>query len=254
MNSEPEKPPEINPAFKASFGSVISNPIPDDEYLTLASNKKLKLILICIIIDFLVIVLMLLQEYEFLISIDNMRLIQFILRCVLCLICFSSLILFFCLHKIISAKIAKWSYLILGIVYYGIILVFRIINLVEICLSDEDKTLSIVFFILFLGTIAPRIIVFFLSKKYIEKLEKLLQIKMLDEQEKFVERIATRIEKGYRRWSNPSISYDEEDNVLEDNKNKYLFDKKENIINNGSTDDNESEKIDLTISSNININ
>ena len=49
---------------------------------------------------------------------------------------------------------------------------------------------------------------------------------MLDEQEKFVERIATRIEKGYRRWSNPSISYDEEDNVLEDNKNKYLFDKK----------------------------
>ena len=77
---------------------------------------------------------------------------------------------------------------------------------------------------------------------------------MLDEQEKFVERIATRIEKGYRRWSNPSISYDEEDNVLEDNKNKYLFDKKENIINNGSTDDNESEKIDLTISSNININ
>ena len=144
--------------------------------------------------------------------------------------------------------------MILGIVYYGVILVFRIINLVEICLNDEDKTLSIVFFILFLGTIAPRIIVFFLSKKYIEKLEKLLQIKMLDEQEKFVERIATRIEKGYRRWSNPSISYDEEDNVLEDNKNKYLFDKKENIINNGSTDDNESEKIDLTISSNININ
>ena len=42
--------------------------------------------------------------------------------------------------------------------------------------------------------------------------------------------------------------------MLEDNKNKYLFDKKENIINNGSTDDNESEKIDLTISSNININ
>ena len=256
MSSEQEKPPEINPAFKASFGSTISNPIPDDEYLTLASNKKLKLILICIIIDFLVTVLMLLQEYEFLISINNMRLIQFILRCVLCLICFSSLILFFCLHKIISAKIAKWSYLILGIAYYGVILVFRIINLIDICFNDEDnKTLSIVFFILFLGTIAPRIIAFFLSKKYIEKLEKLLQIKMLDEQEKFVERIATRIEKGYRRWSNPNISYDEEeDNMLEDNKNKNLFDKKENIINNSSTDDNESEKIDLTISSNININ
>ena len=106
MNSEPEKPPEINPAFKASFGSVISNPIPDDEYLTLVSNKKLKLILICIIIDFLVIVLMLLQEYEFLISIDNMRLIQFILRCVLCLICFSSLILFFCFLSLYSTVLS----------------------------------------------------------------------------------------------------------------------------------------------------
>ena len=87
MNSEPEKPPEINPAFKASFGSVISNPIPDDEYLTLVSNKKLKLILICIIIDFLVTLLMLLQEYEFLISIDNMRLIQFIFSSTIFIIC-----------------------------------------------------------------------------------------------------------------------------------------------------------------------
>ena len=255
MSSEQEKSPEINPALKKSFGSAISNPIPDDEYLTIAGDKKLKLILICIIIDFTVTLLMLLQEHEFLNDINNNKLLQFIFRIILCLLCFTSLIILFCLHKILAAKIARWAYLILGSAYYGLIMCLRIINLVEVCMeTDKDKTIYIIFFILYLGTIAPRLIVFFISRKYIEKLQKLMQIKMLDEQEKFVERIATRIEKGYRRWSNPNVSYEEEENVIEENKNKFLFDKKENNINDNSTDENDSEKIDFIINSNANIN
>ena len=258
MSSEHEKSSEINPAFKASFGSTISNPIPDDEYVIKAGDKKLKLILMCIIIDFGVTLLMLFQEHKFLDSIENNKLLQFIFRCILCLLCFGSLILLYCLHKILAAKIARWAYLILGIAYYVGILLLRIINLIDICLDPEEtkktKIIFIVFLVIYLGTITPRILVFFLSRKYIEKLQKLQQIKMLDEQEKFVERIATRIEKGYRRWSNPNISYEEEDNVLDDNKNKFLFDKKENNINDYSTDENDSEKNDFIISTNGNIN
>ena len=31
MTSTKDKPPEVNPMLKMSIGSVISNPIPDDE-------------------------------------------------------------------------------------------------------------------------------------------------------------------------------------------------------------------------------
>ena len=50
-----------------------------------------------------------------------------------------------------------------------------------------------------------------------------------------MERIATRIEQGYQRWSCPNITI--EDETLDEEKTKYLFEKKENNINDDTTDD-----------------
>ena len=235
---EKEKTSGINPAFKVSVGSNISNPIPDDEYLQKEGNRSLKLLIIFIIIDFVVTLIMLLQDYEFLIDVNNTQILEYIMRTILCCICFSSLIVLFCLHKLIATHIARWAYLILGIVYYCLIFSLRILKIVYIIKETEKSLLlPIIFLILFTGTIAPRIIVFFKSRKYLKKLESLYQIKRLEEQEQFVERIATRIEKGYRRWSNPNVSYSDEE-TLDDDKTKYLFEKKVNNINDNSTDDN----------------
>ena len=235
---EKEKSSGINPAFKISVGSNISNPIPDDEYLQKEGNRNLKLLIILIIIDFIVTLIMLLQDYEFLMDVSNTQILEYISRTILCCICFSSLIILLCLHKLIATHIARWAYLILGIIYYCLLFSLRILKLIfTIRETEKSLLLPIIFLILFTGTIAPRIIVFFKSRKYLKKLENLYQIRRLEEQEQFVERIATRIEKGYRRWSNPNVSYSDEE-TLDDDKTKYLFEKRENNINDNSTDDN----------------
>ena len=130
-----------------------------------------------------------------------------------------------------------------------------IINIIKKVSEDENLTLSIIFIILFAGTIAPRIYVFIISKKYIKKLDKLLQILQLEEQEKFVEKIATRIEKGYKRWSNPNMSYNEEEEVIGEGNKKFLFDKNENNDNEQlfAEDDDNTEKIEEIMSSNDDI-
>ena len=94
---EKEKLPEINPAFKISVGSNISNPIPDDEYMNKEGSKSLKFILICIIIDFFITSIMLLQDYEFLLEQTENEILEFVSRIVLSFVCFSSLIIFFLL-------------------------------------------------------------------------------------------------------------------------------------------------------------
>lgn len=241
--------PKVNPEFKKSVGSAISNPIPDDEYLTTEGNKKLKSIIIYISIDFIVTLIMLLENYDFLYDVENNSIYLYIARTILCIICFSSLIALFCLHKLLATKIARWAYFILGIAYYALIIILRVIDIIKIALNNQSKslTLSIIFLVLQLGTIIPRILVFFISKKYLKKLMNLDQIRKLEEQEKFVESIATRIEKGYKRWSHPNMSYSEEEEIIDEDKTKHLFEKKEININDNdnSTEDNIDNNDDL---------
>ena len=248
MNEEKEgkeKLPEINPAFKASVGSNISNPIPDDEYLNKEGNKNLKFMLLYIIIDFFMTLIMLFQDYEFFIEQTNTKILECISRTILCLICFSSIIILFCLHKLIAAHIARWAYLILGFAYYCLVFTLRILNLIYIVNETEKSTIiPIIFIALTTFTIIPRILVFFISRKYLKKLERLYEIKRLEEQEQFVEKIAQRIEKGYQRWSNPNANISEDEETLDEDSTKFLFEKKENNINDNSNDEDDLNKIE----------
>ena len=63
MTSAREKPPEVNPMLKMSIGSIISNPVSDEEFLTSEGQKSLYLTTIFIIIDFLITFFIILQEY-----------------------------------------------------------------------------------------------------------------------------------------------------------------------------------------------
>ena len=243
MNKEEKEEEEIkitkiDPDFKLSMGSSISNPIPDDEYLNIEGNKKLKILIIFIIIDFILTLFMILEYYDFLIKQEKKIIIEFIIRVLLCIICFTSLIVLFCLHKYKVTFIVRWAYFILGLIYFCVILFLRILKLIDVLNnSSKNPILTIIFLVIFLGTIVPRILIFIKSRKYLKNLKSLFELKKLEEQEKFIESIANRMESGYDSWSNIKNSNNKEEmiNKVEKEKEKYLFSKKDD--NNNINDD-----------------
>ena len=246
MDSIHRKSPEVNQMLNMSVASIISNPIPDDELLIREGDKKLNIILICIVIDLILTLLIILQEYDFLKELVNTDILLFFIKSIICILLLGLVIFLYCLHKFYIAIFARFSYLIVGIIYYISKFVFKLVNLIS---KEEEGTQSegqedeepeneiniidIIFLILHLFSIIPRILAFYFCREYIEKLRKLRQIRIEEEHDNFVEKIASRIENGYTRWSNPKASFSKDTGKPI----KQYFDKKEDHIN----DSNESE-------------
>ena len=246
MDSTNQKSPEVNPMLNMSVASIISNPIPDDELLIREGDKKLNIILICIVVDLILTLLIILQEYDFLKELVNTDILLFFIKSIICILLLGLVIFLYCLHKFYIAIFARFSYLIVGIIYYISKFVFKLVNLIskeeEGTQSEgqedeepenEIKIIDIIFLTLHLFSIIPRILAFYFCRGYIEKLRKLRQIRIEEEHDNFVEKIASRIENGYTRWSNPKASFSKDTGKPI----KQYFDKKEDHIN----DSNESE-------------
>ena len=246
MDSTNQKSPEVNPMLNMSVASIISNPIPDDELLIREGDKKLNIILICIVVDLILTLLIILQEYDFLKELVNTDILLFFIKSIICILLLGLVIFLYCLHKFYIAIFARFSYLIVGIIYYISKFVFKLVNLIskeeEGTQSEgqedeepenEIKIIDIIFLTLHLFSIIPRILAFYFCREYIEKLRKLRQIRIEEEHDNFVEKIASRIENGYTRWSNPKASFSKDTGKPI----KQYFDKKEDHIN----DSNESE-------------
>jgi hypothetical protein len=246
MDSINRKSPEVNQMLNMSVASIISNPIPDDELLTIEGDKKLNIILICIVVDLILTLLIILQEYDFLKELIKTDILLFFIKSIICILLLGLVIFLYCLHKFYIAIIARFSYLIVGIIYYISKFILKLLDLFK---EDEEGTQSegqeaeeleyeiniidIIFLTLHLLTIIPRILAFYFCRGYIEKLRKLRQIRIEEEHDNFVEKIASRIENGYTRWSNPKASFSKDTGKPI----KQYFDKKEDHIN----DSNESE-------------
>jgi len=251
MTSDEQKIPESNPKLKISIGSVISNPLPDDELLTIEGDKKLNMVLICIVVDIFMILFVILQEYDFLIDGRRNDILIFFIKTIICILLLGFIIFLFCLHRLYSAQIARFGYLFFGSIYFIFKFIQKIINLAnEIDQTNEESEereeeteedininkIDIIFLFVNLFTIIPRILAFFYSRGYVEKLKKIRKIKNEMEHENFVEKIAARIEKGYTRWSNPNASM-----IMDfEPKKKHLFDKKENDDDNDNDEENEN--------------
>jgi hypothetical protein len=246
MDSINRKSPEVNQMLNMSVASIISNPIPDDELLIREGDKKLNIILICIVVDLILTLLIILQEYDFLKELVNTDILLFFIKSIICILLLGLVIFLYCLHKFYIAIFARFSYLIVGIIYYISKFVFKLVNLIskeeEGTQSEgqedeepenEIKIIDIIFLTLHLFSIIPRILAFYFCRGYIEKLRKLRQIRIEEEHDNFVEKIASRIENGYTRWSNPKASFSKDTGKPI----KQYFDKKEDHIN----DSNESE-------------
>ena len=247
MSYTREKPPVSNPLLKLSIGSAISNPISDDIFLELEGKKNLHLTIIFIIIDILLTLLIILQSYNFFMDDFKGNILTFILHSFCVIAILSSIIIIYYLHKYIIALITRFGYIIIGGLYFLVILVIKIVNIIMKLLSDDTteeniELLDIIFLFVHFLTVIPRIFAFFLIKKYIIKLKKIRDIHMVTEHDNFVEKIADRIEKGYIRWSNPNASYIMDNEKDNNNNVKKYFDKKEededlNINNEEENDD-----------------
>ena len=246
MDSINRKSPEVNQMLNMSVASIISNPIPDDELLIREGDKKLNIILICIVIDLILTLLIILQEYDFLKELVNTDILLFFIKSIICILLLGLVIFLYCLHKFYIAIFARFSYLIVGIIYYISKFVFKLVKLIskeeegtqsegqeDEEQENEIKIIDIIFLTLHLFSIIPRILAFYFCREYIEKLRKLRQIRIEEEHDNFVEKIASRIENGYTRWSNPKASFSKDTGKPI----KQYFDKKEDHIN----DSNESE-------------
>lgn len=255
MSSSKEKPPEINPILKLSIGSIISNPIPDDEILSLEGKKSLYSTTFCIIFDIIFTLIIFLEEYDFLANDFINNFLYFSIKSFFCILILALVIILYWSHKYYIALIDRFAYLILGSIYYLLKFILKLINLIKQFNAKHErkgkiKILDIVFLFVHLFTIIPRILSFFLIKVYINKLKRIKQLKVEVEHENFVDKIAARIEKGYTRWSNPNASYTEDDEKgNEENKNKY-FESEEEFINNNKNNNENNENIIFEINGN----
>ena len=249
MTSTKEKPPEVNPILKLSIGSAISNPIPDDELLVKEGKKPLYKTMIFIIIDLILTLLVILQYYNFLTDDFSRDIFIFSLHSLCFIGILSSVTILYFMRMYILAQMARFGYIIFGVIYVLVIFILKLKILIGKLSTEEDEididVLDIVFLFVNLLTIIPRIFAFFLSKKYIIKLKKIRDIHLEAEHESFVDKVASRIEKGYNRWSNPNLSFCTDDDNTSENNKKHYFDKKENAINNDN--DNDNEDVEFTI-------
>ena len=251
MDSKNQNSSEANPMLNMSVASIISNPIPDDELLIIEGDKKLNNILICIMVDLILTLLIILQEYDFLKELISTDILLFFIKSIICILLLGLVIFLYCLHKFYIAIFTRFTYLIVGIIYYISKFIFKLLDLINNEdedtksegqeaeeMEDEIIIIDIIFLALHLLTIIPRILAFYFCREYIEKLRKLRKIKLEAEHDNFVEKIASRIENGYTRWSNPKASICKG----KDNKKptKQYFDKKEDHIDH-INDSNESE-------------
>ena len=250
MTSSRERPPEVNPMLKMSIGSIISNPISDEEFLTSEGQKSLYLTTVFIIVDIIITIIIFLQEYDFLTKDFSDNFLPFSLKTFFCILILIGIIILFWMHKYMIAQINRFFYMILGAIYYLVKFILKLIKIINKINSKNEKdkneddptTTDIVFLFVHLLTIIPRFLAFFYCRKYIAKLKRIREIKLEKEHENFVDKIAARIQKGYTRWSNPNASYTmDDDKEIEFNKKQY-FDKKEDEDN-----DNENNDVDKVV-------
>lgn len=235
-------------SLKISMGSVSSNPISDQDELTLKRRRFLFFTLICTTIDFITTILILIKDCNFFPSeneqgktIDPDPDIQnFIIISLAIIIFFFINLVLLLVKKPILSKIGRFFYLIVGIIHYIFQVTIKIIYFYknDFYLNSTD----IIFFFLVSIVIIPRIIGFNLIKVYERILLKIEQVERQEDHENFLEKIVDKIDRG-SKVNNVKASVgekeldqsqnegnDEEEIVFTMNDNKVITDNKGNVL------------------------
>ena len=106
--------------------------------------------------------------------------------------------LLICLNLIITI-IIKCTYIVIGISYY----IYKIVLFVYYFFADTDDTdwVDILFFLIALSTIAPRIIFIRNIDEFIAKIKLIIDCKDGKDHDKLLEKVENKIDRGDTEWS-----------------------------------------------------
>ena len=181
--------------------TMVSNPEPEPVFIGREGKTNFIKAIICIGVDFVVTLFLIFIECGlFKIFEEELKKIKLVIMGVIAFAFFVCIIAFVISHITILVLISKYVYISVGAVYYIYKLAIMIVYLIQ-----NEKGLSniaLVFFIVILGTIIPRVFGFYNIELLIKVCKKVDDNRRILEHEKFVEKLGNRIDAGISRWSN----------------------------------------------------
>ena len=231
-------------SLKISMGSDISNPMSDKALFNKENKRLYKIIFIFIILDFILNELILINDCD-LISSSNKRkdFILFFLFSLLSICIFGLLLLLLYFKKELLSKITRFSYLIIGILYYVYQVIMKLIFF-----SEHNFNLipfDVIIFITISLTIIPRIVGFIYIKIYERTIIKIDNAKIAEEHENFIEKVVNKLDNSTTNNTKENElekqlekSCEEEEIIFKMNKDKVVVD-----TNNNNQKKNENKKI-----------
>jgi len=238
-------------SLKISMGSVTSNPMSDKALFNEENKKFYKIIIIVIIIDFILNELIILHDY-ILISFlegdneedkdkdnDNQKsepeLLLFFLFTILSIIIFGLILYVLYLKKLILSKIARFCYLIIGILYYAYQVIIKFIYFGET--GFELSPFNIVFFIIVSLTVIPRIMGFLYIRVLERSIVKLDKAKIDEDHVNFIEKVANNLDRSTVN-KNKEIEYEKEldQTVEEDEEVIFKMNNENKVVGNNLND------------------
>ena len=181
--------------------TMVSNPEPEPVFIGREGKTNFIKAIICIGVDFVVTIFLIFIECGlFKIFEEELKKIKLVIMGVIAFAFFVCIIAFVISHITILVLISKYVYISVGAVYYIYKLAIMIVYLIQ-----NEKGLSniaLVFFIVILGTIIPRVFGFYNIELLIKVCKKVDDNRRILEHEKFVEKLGNRIDAGISRWSN----------------------------------------------------
>ena len=184
-----------------TFGTQYSNPEPEPVFIGKEGKTNFIKALICILVDLVVTIFLIFVQYGlFSVFEDEIKTTTLVIVGIIAFVFFLCIIIFVVSHITILVIISKYAYIIVGGIYYGYRVVLMIIYLIEN--ESGISNLALIFFILVLATIVPRVLAFYNLESLEAVCKKVDDNRRILEHEKFIERIGNKVEYGNSRWSN----------------------------------------------------
>ena len=181
--------------------TMVSNPEPEPVFIGREGKTNFIKAIICIGVDFIVTIFLIFVECGlFKIFEEELKKIKLVIMGVIAFAFFICIIAFVISHITILVLISKYVYISVGAAYYIYKLAIMIIYLIQ---NEQGlSNTALVFFIIILATIIPRVFGFYNIELLVKVCKKVDDNRRILEHEKFVEKLGNRIDAGISRWSN----------------------------------------------------
>ena len=204
-----------------TYDSKVSAPEPEPVLISKEGKANFIKALICISVDLVLTIFLIFVQYG-LFGVFEEKLLtkQLVIIGTIAFAFFACIIIFIISHITILVIISKFVYIIIGAIYYGYKLILMIIYLIDN--EKELSNLALIFFIIVLATIIPRVFAYYNIETLAKVCHKVDENKRILEHEKFFEKIGNKVDVGYSRWSNTleiERASSIKNNLIEENKN-----------------------------------